>query len=452
MDVGILSLVLFIVIVSVVTVVLKRSCAEGMFLAWLVILFLGGAKAPELAVSSLKTAFTTEVVFPTMAFCFMSTLMLRTGIIERLVQIFNSIFGRIAGGAGYVSTCASALMGMVSGNGPGNAAVSGSITIPWMLESGFPKHLATTIVAGNATLGASIPPSTVMFLLLALPAVEGVVSSSELYLTCFCGGMWLLLLRFITVFGFTRAYHIQPVDKSSIRPLRETVKKGGTSLSIFLGILIPLVVTIGPLSEALKAIPSIGSAGIKSVDMIVWIPVMMCVIAAIEGHKLLPHSAKEWFQFIDENIGTYANVGGTLLFSLAGGAVMKNLGMSEELQTILSHVTQSVSPFFVLLIVGGIIMLAAGPLSTTATLTALGSVCFTALTSIGMRPSVALTAIIIFGATEGSMPPSSSPLFVASGISGLDNPVRCFKLLAPIYAGGSALIAILIGTGILPVL
>jgi len=173
MGVGIFSLILFIVIVSVMTVVLKRSCAEGMFLAWICTVLLGGTTAPALAVSSAKTAFTSEVVFPTMMFCFMSTLMLKTGIIERLVQIFNSICGRVRGGSGYVSTCASALMGMVSGNGPGNAAVSGTITIPWMLESGFSKELATTIVAGNATLGASIPPSTVMFLLLALPAVSG---------------------------------------------------------------------------------------------------------------------------------------------------------------------------------------------------------------------------------------------------------------------------------------
>ena len=131
---------------------------------------------------------------------------------------------------------------------------------------------------------------------------------------------------------------------------------------------------------------------------------------------------------------------------------MKELGMSTELNNILGSMTGKISPALMLLIVGAFIMMAAGPLNTTATLAALGSVSFTILSGVGMRPSVALTCIIIFGATEGSMPPSSAPLFVASGISGYKDPVRCFRLLAPIYAGGSALIAMLIGTGILPTL
>jgi len=69
-----------------------------------------------------------------------------------------------------------------------------------------------------------------------------------------------LLLRFITVFGFTRKYNIQAVDSSKIRPLSESLQKGGKSLAIFLGILIPLILTIGPVSEQLKKVVAIGAA------------------------------------------------------------------------------------------------------------------------------------------------------------------------------------------------
>lgn len=450
--IGMLSLILFILIVTIVSVYFKRTCAEGMFIAWISVLALSGNRFLEVAPASIKAGFTAGVVFPTMAFCFMSTLMQQTGIITRLVQIFNSLFGRIRGGAGYVSTAASALMGMVSGSGPGNAAVSGTITIPWMVQSGFSKELATTIVAGNATLGASIPPSTVMFMLLAMPIVAGTIETSELYMTCLCGGLYLVVLRMITVFYFTRKYNIQKVDASYIHPLSESLSKGWRSLLIFISILLPLILTTGPLSAKLKDINTIGTKGIKSIDMMVWIPVLLILVTIIEGWNRLPHSFQGWYDLIRNDVSTYSNVGGTLIFALCGGAVMTRLGMAQEAQALFTALGNNVSQVIVLAVVGGVIMLAAGPMSTTATLAALGSVAYAALISTGMKPSVALTCIIIFGAVEGSMPPSSSPLFIAAGIARLDNPIVCFKNLVKFYVSGSAIVAMLIGMGILPVL
>ncbi|WP_099302592.1 TRAP transporter large permease subunit [Bacillus sp. Marseille-P3800] len=448
---GIISLIVFIAVVGG-ALALKRRIAEAMFLAWVAVVLIGGTSVFQTAIDSLKVGFTAEVIFPTMFFCFMSTLMLKTGIITRLIGILNSIFGRIAGGAGYVSTMASALMGMVSGSGPGNAAVSGSITIPWMTKTGYNKELATTIVAGNATLGASIPPSTVMFILLALPGISGVVSTSDFYLTALTGGMWLLLLRLLTVFYFVRKYKVETTNTDHILPLGNAFNQGWKSTLIFLGVLIPLLLTTGPISSALSSIPSLGELGISSIDMIVWIPILLTLITVLEGRSQLPKGLKAWDRFIKAHIKDFTNVGGTLLFSLAGGAVMTQYGLGANMEAILSSISSNLNSVVLLLVVGAILMVSAGPLSTTATIVALGSVCYTALTSTGMDPAIALTVIIMFAATEGSMPPSSAPLFVAAGISKLENPIICFKKLFFFYALGSALIATLIGTGILPVL
>lgn len=99
----------------------------------------------------------------------MASIMTQTGIITRLVNILNSILGRFRGGPAYVSACASAMFGMVSGASSANAATVGSITIPWMTESGWPKEVAATMNTGNAGLGICIPPSSSMFLMLGLP-------------------------------------------------------------------------------------------------------------------------------------------------------------------------------------------------------------------------------------------------------------------------------------------
>ena len=104
------------------------------------------------------------------------------------------------------------------------------------------------------------------------------------------------------------------------------------------------------------------------------------------------------------------------------------------------------------MVVGVILLILAGPLNSTGTLVTMGSVGFVALTSVGIRPATALTIMLLFAATEGCVPPASTPLVIASGISGLKDPSKCFKDLMFIYTTGSFVIATLVGIGILPIL
>ena len=128
----------------------------------------------------------------------------RTGVINRLIQILNSILGRFAGGSGYVSTIASALFGMVSGSGSGNASAVGSITIPWMKGNGWTTARATTIVAGNAGLGIVFPPSSSMLLLLGMETIAVELTSNELYVGLMGGGMIILAYRLLVVYFYAK--------------------------------------------------------------------------------------------------------------------------------------------------------------------------------------------------------------------------------------------------------
>ena len=67
-----------------------------------------------------------------MMFVFMSAIMTKTGIIGELIEILNSLVGRLRGGPGYVAVLASGMLGLVSGNSTANAATVGTITIPWL--------------------------------------------------------------------------------------------------------------------------------------------------------------------------------------------------------------------------------------------------------------------------------------------------------------------------------
>ena len=449
---GIISLIIFVGVTIIASVGFKRNIAWAMCLAWLASLVLAGREIPTYAVESLKAGIINEVMFPSICFCFMAEMMRRTGIIKRLVTILNSIFGRIPGGAGYVSTMASALMGAVSGSGSGNAAVSGSITIPWMMESGFSDQLATTIVTGNATLGMSIPPSTSMFLMLAMPAIAGKCEAGALYIACLCGGMYVLAYRLLTVFYYTKRYRIKAVDRSSLLPLSEALTAGWKSLLIFFGVFIPLALTSGPVADWLSA-GKFGEDGVGSIDMMIWIPVLLVLITILEGRKYLPKftEVRKWREIIVGDITSYPAVGGTIIFSFAGSEVMTRLGLGEEMEALFSNLS-TMPALVTVMVVGVILLILAGPLNSTGTLVTMGSVGFVALTSVGIRPATALTIMLLFAATEGCVPPASTPLVIASGISGLKDPSKCFKDLMFIYTTGSFVIATLVGIGILPIL
>lgn len=206
--IGIISLLVYIAAILVINMVLKRKMAEAMMWSFLIILAMGGIFAGQnvftLAQTGIKAAAKQEVVYASMAFVFMAFMMDKTGVIGRLVEILNSVLGRLPGGSGYVSTIASALFGMVSGSGSGNASAVGSITIPWMKQSGWSTERATTIVAGNAGLGMIFPPSSSMLLLLGMEAIAAELESNTLYVGLMCTGLVILVYRLFVVFCYAK--------------------------------------------------------------------------------------------------------------------------------------------------------------------------------------------------------------------------------------------------------
>lgn len=191
---GVWAFVVYISFVILYNVVIKRPISEAMFLGLLIACaFSGISKIPQTLYLSMLDASQTSAFLAIMLFVVMSTIMAKTGIIGRLVHILNSLIGKVRGGPAYVSTCASAMFGLVSGSGSGNAATVGAITIPWMVRSGWPREVTATINSGNAGLGISFPASSSMFMMLGFATVAESVNIGNLYFALLCGGLWTLL-------------------------------------------------------------------------------------------------------------------------------------------------------------------------------------------------------------------------------------------------------------------
>lgn len=91
-------------------------------------------------------------------------LMSRGGIAERLVGFADSIFGRTKLGLGGVVIITTAVFGAISGMASSAVAAIGTIMVPRMVERGYDRAYAATLVAASAVLALLIPPSASMIL------------------------------------------------------------------------------------------------------------------------------------------------------------------------------------------------------------------------------------------------------------------------------------------------
>lgn len=450
--IGTISLVAYILIILFINTKLKRNMAECMFWAYLVLVAITKIFLDDPVESyknSMEFAFKQEVIYAAMAFSYMSYIMGETGIIEKLVAILNSLLGKLPGGSAYVSTIASALFGMISGSGSGNAAAVGSITIPWIRQTGWSKEMATTIVAGNAGLGIAFPPSSSMFLLLGMPAIAAELTGADLYLTLLSAATILLVFRLLIVRYYVKKYNIKAIDSGNILPVGEALKYNWQSLFIFLGVLIPILITSGPVKEFLSSSVSFGEDGLDSISLILWIPILITIITILEGRKKLPKTVKGWWNLNLKSISLYAQTGVLLFFAFAASRLLINLGLEREVSAIFEILAKH-SKLVVVLGVALLSTMMVGPFTGTATTTAIGSIGYLALRSINVEPAVACSVLLLLFSNEGCMPPNSAPLYIACGISELENPASTFKNLIVFFAIPTVIMAILMALNIIP--
>ena len=447
MTVSLWALVAYIIIIVIWNGVLRRNIGEAMLVGFVAVCAFGGSDVLDVVWAGVLGAGQEEVVFAALTFVFMGFMLKELGLMQRQVDILNSIFGRFRGGAGYVSSVASAMFGSVSGSGSGNAAAVGSITIPWMTRSNWSPVLASTLVAGNAGLGISFPPSSSMFLLLGSAAVAPHVSADVFFVGLLCGGLWTLLHRLVVVFVWVRRFGIDRVARTDIRPFRVALRSGWTSLLIYLGIVVPILLTVGP--GAAWAEARLGADAASAISIIVWIPVLVLLAAALVGRRQLPRTGVAWSRLLERVAPQYTVVGATLFFAFAAAEALGKLGLSEDLTAIMGRLTAPA--FIVALLVGVLILVVAAPLTGTATVAAVGGVAFTALTAAGVAPLAAAVAILIFASSEGASPPGAAPIYIATGIAGVD-PGKTFVRLILWFVLPTLLIGTLVAVGLLPII
>ena len=80
---GLAAMLVFILLILVWSVFVKRNIGEIAFIGMIVVALFGGRQAPELLLGGIKYALSYEVLFASLAFVFMSFLLQNTGVLEQ---------------------------------------------------------------------------------------------------------------------------------------------------------------------------------------------------------------------------------------------------------------------------------------------------------------------------------------------------------------------------------
>lgn len=444
--IGIWALGAYLAVILLWTTLLKRSVGEAMIIGFLAVLPFTGAAALQVGWASLFSAITDEIVYATMAFVFMGYLLDKTGVLDKLIDLLNSLIGGVKGGPAWVSTVASAGLGGVVHNQAAIAATVGSVTIPWMEKSKLDKPSAATLVAGNAGMGITFPFSASMFVLVGSATVGPLLNINDLVVPLLVGGLWCFLHRLIVTWMLVRKSGMAPLDPAHRLAVRTAFGQGWATLLLFVVVAVPLIITSGATASALS--DWTGGDITKSLSIIVWIPVVLIITGALLGRKLLPRNRRAWWNLLQGSAPRFGVVGITVVFAFAGANALAATGLPKQMTALLGQMNL---PLWLLAILIGLIVIAvAAPLSATATMAAVGTVGVATLVAAGVPATTAAVAVLVFSSCEAAVPPGGAPLYVACGIADV-NPIRTFSRLLTHYAFPLLGIGVLIILGVLPI-
>lgn len=142
------------------------AALAGMPLAFaLGVAALAGLAVADIDYGMLPTRMMNAVnSFPLMSiplFMVAGELMIKGGIMERMILFANALVGRVRGGLAQVAMLAGAILSLVSGTAVSDAAALSSTVGP-ELKKRYGLGFSTAVIAASANLGPIIPPSAAM--------------------------------------------------------------------------------------------------------------------------------------------------------------------------------------------------------------------------------------------------------------------------------------------------
>src|SRR3982075_68567 len=128
-------------------------------------------------------------------FMLMGAFMSNSGMSRDLFRAANAFVGHLRGGLGFATVVACGGFAAICGSSVATAATFSAVAYPEMRRYGYPQSFSTGVIAAGGTLGAMLPPSTV----LAVYAVLTQQDIGKLFMAGVLPGLLAMTMYVLTV-------------------------------------------------------------------------------------------------------------------------------------------------------------------------------------------------------------------------------------------------------------
>lgn len=204
--------------------------------AVLVLMMFGDLGAATFLIGAGYSKMSSLVIIAIPLYILAGGIMSQGGIATRLVDLADSIFGRMRGGLGIVVIIATAIFGAISGMASSAVAAIGTIMIPRMEERGYERGYATALVSASAVLALLIPPSASMILF-------GWVTGTSI-LACFLAPVvpGLLLCGLLGFWNFVLTRKMPLAVPEPLPPMKVAAEAASRAKRAGFGLAMPLII------------------------------------------------------------------------------------------------------------------------------------------------------------------------------------------------------------------
>src|SRR5215475_8547854 len=160
----------------------------------------GGPALKAVGHTSMRTV--TDYTFGVIPmFLLMGAFVSNSGMSRELFRAANAFVGHHRGGLGIATIAACGGFAAICGSSVATAATFSTVAYPEMRRFGYPQSFATGVIAAGGTLGAMLPPSTVL-------AVYGIITEQDigkLFFASIIPGIIAATMYMITIAVIARA-------------------------------------------------------------------------------------------------------------------------------------------------------------------------------------------------------------------------------------------------------
>jgi tripartite ATP-independent transporter DctM subunit len=185
----------------------------------------GGAPALKLVgQTSMRTV--TDYTFGVIPmFLLMGAFVTYSGMSRELFRAANTFVGHLRGGLGIATVAACGGFAAICGSSVATAATFSTVAYPEMRRFGYPQSFATGVIAAGGTLGAMLPPSTVL-------AVYGIITEQDIG-KLFIAGLICMYMSTIAILGWMWPKFLPTGPRSNWAERRAALKDIWAPLLLF---------------------------------------------------------------------------------------------------------------------------------------------------------------------------------------------------------------------------